>query len=89
MTIKKSLQVLQNSYEHTRYDDNYKINLPISSLFFFNSRDETAHNDIILNCDLHNDVILHCDFIIHSCTEVFFPTISYLGSEDNTYFQGP
>jgi hypothetical protein len=64
MTIKKSLQVLQNSYEHTRYDNNYKINLPISSLFF-NSRDETAYNDIILHCDLHNDVILHCDVIIH------------------------
>jgi hypothetical protein len=57
--IERSLQVLQNGYEHTGYDNYYNINLPISSLFFFfYSRDETAHNDIILYCDLHNNVIL-------------------------------
>jgi hypothetical protein len=31
-TLKKSLQVLQNDYKHTGNDDNYKIDLFISSL---------------------------------------------------------
>jgi hypothetical protein len=33
--ISKSPQVLHNGYEHTGIDNNYKIYLPISSLFFF------------------------------------------------------
>jgi hypothetical protein len=46
------------------------------SVLLINSRDETAHNDIILHCDLHSYVILHCDVIMHNLHQGIFPTIS-------------
>jgi hypothetical protein len=85
---KKKTQLLQNGYEDTGCENNYKINLPISCPFL-NSRDETGHNDINFHCDLHNDVVLHRVVISYELYRGIFPTISYLVSEDNIYFQGP